>query len=60
MNVTNATIPVLEPLEMVGNFINVRVENEIYRSKNSYFQNINCSNVNVGLYASLVFLGNIK
>ena len=60
MNVKNTKIPVLEPLQMVGNFINVRVENEIYRSTDSYFQNINSSNVNVSLYASLVFIGNIQ
>ena len=50
----------LEPGGIVGNFIHLRIDSDLYRITESYLTDINCSNVNAALYPPVIFIGNLQ
>ena len=60
-NITNATIPVLEPgVGTAGNFLLTNINSELYRKTDSYLENINWSNVQASWLPSISFIGNLQ
>ena len=49
----------LHPNGLVGNFIHLRIDSDIYRVTESYLVDINISNLNAALYPPIIFIGNL-
>ena len=49
----------LHPNGLVGNFIHLRIDSDIYRVTESYLVDMNISNLNAALYPTIIFIGNL-